>query len=39
MLRKLLVAATALAITTGAAHATVVSGTASFVDNGPSITG
>ena len=39
MLRKLLVAATALAITTGAAHATVVSGTASFVDNSPSDNG
>ena len=34
MLRKLLVAATALALTTGAAHATVFSGTGTFIDNG-----
>ena len=39
MLRTILAAATALALTMGAAHATVVSGTASFVDNGPSNNG
>ncbi len=35
MLRKLLVAATFLTLTTGAAYATTVSGTATFKDDGP----